>query len=138
MKLVGAGDVAGSVDVGEARLKEFVGFHGLSGRDAEFLQAVAGEVRCATDGDENGVEGDSRLAALVFSDQRLLAVFDDELLCAVPGQDADAFARKALLDHRRNIFVFAYKQAQRHFDERDLRAKAGEGLRQFATDRSAA
>jgi hypothetical protein len=74
----------------------------------------------------------------VFGNQDLLAVLDEKALGRVVDRNIYPVSDEALPDQFGNLRVFAQQDARRHFDLRHLAAEAGEGLRQFATNRPAA
>ena len=74
----------------------------------------------------------------MFGNQHLLFAIALEALRGMFERDGDALGGETLTNHLRNFRILAHHQTRRHFDLRHLTAEAGEGLRQFATDRAAA
>ena len=137
-KLERPGHIARGVDVRESGLQEFVDLDGASGGNAHLFQAVALQVGDTPDGHQHRVERNAHVAPLVFCDEHLLPVLDQELLGTVIDQYRNTFGRETALHHLGNVRVFANHDARRHLHLRHLRAEASEGLRQFRTDRPTA
>ncbi len=139
-ELVGTGDVAARGDVREPRSKELVRLDraAAGGVDPERLQPQPVDARSAPDRNQQLVELDPNLGALVFRNQDLPTAFDHAFARRVARQHADAFAPETLGDGLRHVRILARQDARQHFDLSDLRAEARERLGQFRADRSAA
>ena len=139
-ELVGAGDVAAGIDVGIEHLQVLVAGYraGLCARNAQLLQPQARGIGGAAHGHEHGVERNLHGAALVLGAQALAAGVLRELARRVTREHAQALGLEAEPHQFRNLGILARQKARAHLDLGDFAAQARKGLRQFATDRSAA
>ena len=141
-ELVGTGDIAHRIDVGQARGQVLVGFQGTVGthHQAQLLDPVAADVGHPAEGQQQAIEGDGHFLTGVEAagNHALLAIDQLEALGAVLQAHIDAVGLQAGEDQFTGIGILARQQAFGQFDLNHLAAETLKGLGQLAADRPAA
>src|SRR4051794_20211083 len=132
-------DVADRVDVRLAGAHERIDLHhaALDFDLRPFQSAILGD-GAAAGGGENNLDVERLLLALRTDHDFDAAVADFRRLHFRVGQDFDAFLLENAREFFRDLFVLDRQEHRHDFDDRDLRAEAGEDRSEFAADRARA